>query len=70
MEHPVSMILDLSPGLNEKLGHLAKANGATPEEVLLKGLALYGVASEAKRKNQHLGIVDAERRVVAEVTGV
>jgi len=70
MDKPVTMILDLSPGLNEKLSHLAKVNGASPEEVLLKGLALYRVASEAKQNNQHLGIVDAEQRVVAEVTGV
>ena len=70
MENSVSMVLELSPGLNEKISQLAEQNGTSPDVVLLKALALYDLASLAKQKSQHLGILDTEQRVVAQVVGV
>lgn len=70
MENSVSMTLEVSQALNEKISNLAQVNGTSPDTVLLKALALYDVASDAKRKNQHISILDAEQRVVAEVVGV
>lgn len=70
MENSVSMVLELSPGLNEKISQLAEQNGTSPDVVLLKALVLYDLASLAKQQCQHLGIFDTDRRVVAEVVGV
>jgi acyl-CoA-binding protein len=45
-------------------------NNTPLEMVLLKALALYDVASLAKQQNRRLGILDADQRLVAEVTGI
>jgi hypothetical protein len=62
--------MEVSPALNQMLDHLAVSNGTTVEDVILKGVALYRVASEAKQRNQHLSVVDAEQKVVTEIEDV
>jgi len=70
MKKPVTMVLEASPKFDEKLNRLAAATGTSPEQVLLKAIALYEVASDAKHNNQHIGILDTNQHVVAEVVGV
>ena len=70
MENSVSMVLELSHGLNEKITQLAQLNGTSPDVVLLKALAPYDLASLAKQRSQHLSILDTEQHLVAEVVGV
>lgn len=70
MENWVSMTLDVSPALNEKLHQLAELNGTSMRMVLLKALALYDIASQAKSDNQRIGIVDANQQLVAEVISI
>ncbi|WP_371765538.1 hypothetical protein [Massilia sp.] len=70
MKNSVKMVLEASPKFDEKLNRLAVATGTSPEQVLLKAITLYEVASDAKHKNQHLSILDTNQHVVAEVVGV
>jgi len=70
MGNLVSMTLEVSPVLNEKLHKLAELNGTTMGTVLLKALTLYGIASQAKIDNQRIGIVDANQQLLAEVIGI
>ncbi|XYJ09372.1 hypothetical protein ACSUZJ_18550 [Telluria sp. B2] len=70
MSNLVSMTLEVSPELNEKLRRLAKLNGTTMDTMLLKALTLYGIASQAKIDNQRIGIVDANQQLLAEVIGI
>lgn len=70
MENSVTMTLEVSSALNKKLSQLAAVNNMPLDMVLLKALALYDVASQAKQKNRRLGILDPDQRLVAEVTGI
>jgi predicted transcriptional regulator len=70
MGNLVSMTLEVSPALNQKLHQLAELNGATMSTVLLKALTLYDIASQAKIDNQRIGIVDANQQLLAEVIGI
>lgn len=46
----VQMTLSMSPALEAKLARLAVASGSTEADVLLKAIALYEVALQAKLK--------------------
>jgi predicted transcriptional regulator len=70
MENSVTMTLEVSSALNKKLSRLAAVNNMPLDMVLLKALALYDVASQAKQQNRRLGILDPDQRLVAEVTGI
>jgi predicted transcriptional regulator len=70
MENSVTMTLEVSSALNKKLSRLAAVNNMPLDMVLLKALALYDVASQTKQQNRRLGILDADQRLVAEVTGI
>jgi predicted transcriptional regulator len=70
MENSVTMTLEVSSALNKKLSQLAAVNNMPLDMVLLKALALYDVASQAKQENRRLGILDPDQRLVAEVTGI
>ena len=58
--------LDLSPDAYELLQKLADASGKNMADVLRTGLALYGIAEEAKEQGRSLGVVEDER-VVKEI---
>lgn len=70
MEQPVSMTLEMSPALDEKLSRLAQASHSSPDVVLLKALKLYDIAVQAQQENNRVGIVDRDHHLVAEVTGI
>ena len=60
----------MSPALEAKLARLAVANGSTEADVLLKAIALYEVALQAKLKGLDVAILDEEKRLVREIDGI
>ena len=64
------MSLIVSPELNETLEALAQSLHSSKSEILRKAIALYDVAAEAKQKNQRIGILDQDRKVVTEIVGI
>jgi predicted transcriptional regulator len=66
----VRLSLIVSPELNDVLEDLAEISHSSKSEVLRKAIALFDVASTAKRKNQKIGILDQEDRVVKEIVGI
>jgi predicted transcriptional regulator len=66
----VQMTLSMSPALEAKLARLAVASESTEADVLLKAIALYEVALQAKLKGQDLAILDDEKRLVSEIDGI
>jgi predicted transcriptional regulator len=66
----VRLSLIVSPELNETLEALAQSLHSSKSEILRKAIALYDVAAEAKQKNQRIGILDQDRKVVTEIVGI
>jgi predicted transcriptional regulator len=66
----VRMSLALSPELNNRLEQLASENRTTKSEILRKAVALFDVASEAKREHKRLGILDKDKKLVTEIVGL
>ena len=67
----VQMTLTMSPALEAKLARLAVASGSSEADVLLKAIALYEVALQAKLKGRDLtAILDEEKRLVREIDGI
>lgn len=66
----IRLSLIVSPELNETLEALAESQHTTKSEVLRKAIALFDVASEAKEKDQRIGILDKDRNVVTEIIGI
>jgi len=65
------MTLTMSPALEAKLARLAVASGSPEADVLLKAIALYEVALQAKLKGRDLtAILDEEKRLVREIDGI
>jgi hypothetical protein len=53
--------LDLSPATYELLQKLADDSGRDMADILRTGLALYGIANEAKAKGQSIGIIEGQK---------
>lgn len=66
----VRLSLIVSPELNDVLEDLAETSHSSKSEVLRKAIALFDVASAAKQKNQKIGILDQEDKVVKEIVGI
>lgn len=66
----VRLSLSLSPELNERLEQLAASNHTTKAEILRKAIALYDVVVEAKTEKKRLGILDQDKRLMAEIIGI
>lgn len=66
----VHMTLSMSPALEAKLARLAVASRSTEADVLLKAIALYEVALQAKLKGQDLAILGAEKCAMSEIDGI
>jgi predicted transcriptional regulator len=66
----IRLSLVVSPELNDVLEDLADASHSTKSEVLRKAIALFDVASAAKQKNQKIGILDQDDKVVKEIVGI
>jgi len=66
----VQMTLTMSPALEAKLARLAVASGSPESDVLLKAIALYEVALQAKLKGRDVAILDEEKRLVREIDGI
>lgn len=66
----VQMTLSMSPALEAKLARLAVASSSSEADVLLKAIALYEVALQAKLKGQELAFLNNEKRVLSEIDGI
>jgi predicted transcriptional regulator len=66
----VKLSLYVSPQLNETLESMAQQSGSTKSDVLRKALALFEVASEARRDGNRIGILTKDRQLVTEIVGV
>ncbi|WEF31819.1 hypothetical protein [Pseudoduganella chitinolytica] len=52
------------------MARLALVSGSTEPDVLLKAVALYEIALQAKLKGQDVAILDEEKRLVSEIDGI
>jgi hypothetical protein len=64
------MTLSMSPALEAKLARLAVANGSSEADVLLRAIALYEVALQAKLQGQNLAIFDEKKCIVSEIAEI
>jgi len=60
----------MSPALGAKLARLAVASESTEADVLLKAIALYEIALQAKLEDQSLAIVNDKEHIVCEASGI
>jgi predicted transcriptional regulator len=66
----VRLSLVVSPELNETLEELAERSHSSKSDVLRKAIALFDVAAQAKQKDQRIGILDRDDKVVKEIVGI
>ena len=57
-------------GLNETLEELAERSHSSKSDILRKAIALFDVAAQAKQKDQRVGILDRDDKVVKEIVGI
>ena len=65
----VRLSLDLSPHTNELLEQVVTQQGTTKSDVLRKAIQLVLVAEDARLGGQSLGVIDADKKLVAEIVG-
>ena len=65
----VRLSLDLSPQTNDLLEKVVAQQGTTKSDVMRKAIALVIVAEDARRDGQSLGVIDADKKLVAEIIG-
>lgn len=65
----VRLSLDLSPQTNDLLEKVVAQQGTTKSDVMRKAIALVIVAEDARRDGQSLGVIDADKKLVAEIVG-
>ncbi len=65
----VRLSLDLSAQTNALLEKVVSAQGTTKSDVLRKAIQLVLVAEDARRDGQSLGVIDADKKLVAEIVG-
>ncbi|MGI4876159.1 MAG: hypothetical protein ACRYG4_01585 [Janthinobacterium lividum] len=68
-ESKVRLSLDLSPQTNSLLERVVSDQGTTKSDVLRKAIALVIVAEDARREGRSLGVIDANKQLVAEIVG-
>ena len=61
--------LMLSPELDEYLEQLAVANHTSKRDILLKSIALFGLAVKAKAENKRIGILNQDKQLETEIEG-
>ena len=66
----VRLSLVVSPELNETLEELAERSHSSKSDILRKAIALFDVAAQAKQKDQRVGILDRDDKVVKEIVGI
>lgn len=68
-EGKVRLSLDLSPQTNSLLERVVSDQGTTKSDVMRKAIALVIVAEDARREGRSLGVIDANKQLVAEIVG-
>ena len=66
----VRMRFEFSARLSAELERVAVSSGLTKTEVLRRGLALMRIAVDARGRGRRLALVDAQRQMVTDVSGV
>jgi predicted transcriptional regulator len=66
----IQINLDLSPELYQTLNNLAEKINGDNAEVLLKAIALFEIAVEAKQKDKHIWIADDKQNLETEIVGI
>jgi predicted transcriptional regulator len=66
----IRLSLIVSPELNDTLEELADRSHSTKSEVLRKAIALFDLAAQAKQKEQRIGILDKDDKIVKEIVGI
>ncbi|MGK7956086.1 MAG: hypothetical protein AB4063_12675 [Crocosphaera sp.] len=59
--------LSLSPELYALLETLAKSNDTEIPNIIVNGIALFGIAEEAKQEGHKIAIIDGENTVIKEI---
>jgi hypothetical protein len=70
MGRMVRLPLDISSELNNALNKMAILSHASKDEVVKKSLALMEVAMEETRKGNFIAVVNEDRLVLKEITGL
>lgn len=65
----VRLSLDLSPQTNSLLERVVSDQGTTKSDVMRKAIALVLIAEDARREGRSLGVIDANKQLVAEIVG-
>ena len=65
----VRLSLDLSPQTNDLLEKVVAQQGTTKSDVMRKAIQLVLVAEDARLGGQSLGVIDADKKLVAEIVG-
>ena len=65
----VRLSLDLSPQTNSLLERVVSDHGTTKSDIMRKAIALVLVAEDARREGRSLGVIDANKQLVAEIVG-
>lgn len=66
----VRLNLIVSPQLNELLESLAAAEHSTKSDILRKAIALFEMASKAKKEGNGIGLITKQREVLTEIVGL
>ena len=69
-QRKVRLNLDITEKLNSELERLAEATGTTKADIMRRGLALAKVAIDEQALGHKLGILDQDRKLIAEIVGV
>ncbi|HVY23801.1 MAG TPA: hypothetical protein VG962_10670 [Steroidobacteraceae bacterium] len=70
MSDRVRLRLVINKELDDLLEQWAKQGATNKSEILRRAFYLYEVAAQARGKGQHLGIFNADRRVLREIVGI
>lgn len=66
----IRVACEISPQLAERLDAIANDSHLTLTDVMRRAFALVDVAYEAKSRGERLGILDADRKLLTEITNV
>lgn len=70
MSERVRLNLVINKELDDLLEQRAEEGATNKSEILRRALQLYEVAAEARRKGEHLGVLNADRQVLREIVGI
>lgn len=61
--------IELSPQLSRRLDEISLQHGIDKASIIQRAFALYDVAVAAKEKNERVGLVDKDGKILREIVG-